>query len=147
LGRLSLPQNGRIYLDANAIIYSVEKIEPFWELLRPLWLTAQRGEAVLFGSELLLLETLVKPFQIGDDELTDTFRNLLYSQEMNLLPITRDIIEDAARIRAKMGLKTPDAIHAATALITGCDLFLTNDSGFKRVRGLPTMILAEVVAK
>ena len=34
---------------------------------------------------------------------------------MRLLPITQSILREAARLRATIKLKTPDAIHAATA--------------------------------
>ena len=33
-------------------------------------------------------------------------------------------------IRAVTGLKTSDALHAATALSAGCTLFVTNDTDF-----------------
>ncbi len=36
--------------------------------------------------------------------------------EMDLIPATLAIREDAARIRAATGLKTSDALHAVTAL-------------------------------
>ena len=42
-------------------------------------------------------------------------------------------------------LKTPDAIHAATALLAGCALFVTNDRGFKRVPGLRLAVLDDVL--
>jgi len=29
MGRLILPENGPVYLDANCFIYSVERIEPY----------------------------------------------------------------------------------------------------------------------
>jgi predicted nucleic acid-binding protein len=44
---------------------------------------------------------------------------------MRLLPITRPILLEAARLRAATKLKTPDAIHAATAMDAGCALFVT----------------------
>jgi predicted nucleic acid-binding protein len=53
--------------------------------------------------------------------------------------------ESAAHLRA-LGLRTPDALHAATALASGCILFLTNDPVFKRVTGLSVVVLSEVVA-
>ncbi|MBC7527815.1 MAG: PIN domain-containing protein, partial [Chthonomonadaceae bacterium] len=64
-----------------------------------------------------------------------------------LLPITKDVLREAARLRATIsGLKTPDAIHAATALLNQCRLFITNDRGFLRVPGLNTAILDDVLA-
>jgi len=44
-------------------------------------------------------------------------------------------------------LKTPDAIHAATALSVGCSLFLTNDPQFKEIENLNTVVLSEEVVK
>lgn len=147
MGSLILPAAGTVYIDANTAIYSVEKIEPYWTLLQPMWVAAQAGYFLIVSSELLFFETLVKPFQRGDAILQASFRNLLlHSREMQLQPITLPILEAAARLRATTGLKTPDAIHAATALAAHNTLFLTNDSDFRRVPGLPVTLLSEVVS-
>ena len=55
---------------------------------------------------------------------------------MRLLPITQSILREAAGC-ATTKLKTPDALHAATAQQAGCVLFVTNDAGFRGVAGLP----------
>ena len=39
----------------------------------------------------------------------------------------------AAALRARHGLRTPDAIHCATAIHAGCDAFLTNDAKLLRL--------------
>jgi hypothetical protein len=102
MGRLKLPQQGRIALDASIIIYSVEKVQPYFDLLSELWQGARQGRYLLFGSELLLLETLVKPIQRGDYVLETAFRQLLTnSRELSLLPITRAVLENASRMRAQ----------------------------------------------
>jgi predicted nucleic acid-binding protein len=38
----------------------------------------------------------------------------------------------AAELRAASGVKTPDALHLATALHHGCDEFWTNDDRLAR---------------
>ena len=73
------------------------------------------------------------------------FRSIFVAAEMELIPATLAIWEDAARIRATTGLKTPDALHAASALQAGCALFLTNDSDYRRVQGLPITVLDDLV--
>ena len=147
MGTLTLPAAGFVYIDANAAIYSVEKIEPYWTLLQPLWVAAQAGNFMIISSELLFFETLVKPIQRGDTILQASFRNLLlHSREIQLQPITLPLLEAAARLRATTGLKTPDAIHGATALAANITLFLTNDSDFRRVAGLPVTLLSEAIA-
>ena len=55
------------------------------------------------------------------------------------------MFEDAARLRADTGLAIPDALHAATALRAGCALFITNDADFRRIKGLPTVVLDDLV--
>jgi predicted nucleic acid-binding protein len=50
------------------------------------------------------------------------------------------------RLRAAIpSLRTPDALHAATSRLRGCAQFLTNDDGFRKVPGLPVIILREVL--
>jgi predicted nucleic acid-binding protein len=143
---LTLPKSGSVYVDANSVIYSVEKIEPYCTLLNPMWRAAQAGDFIIVSSELLLLETLVKPLREADAVLEATFRALLLtSNELQLIPITASLLEDAARLRALVGLKTPDAIHAATALAIGCALFITNDRELCRVPGLPVAVLDDIV--
>lgn len=146
MGQLALPTSGLVYLDASPIIYSVEKISPYQEIMHPLWAAAQSGSFGLLGSELLLLEILVKPLQNQDRILEATFRQLLTaSRELQLVPITASVLERATQLRATVGVKTPDAIHAATALIYGCTLFVTNDPGFRRIAGLKIAVLQDLI--
>jgi len=101
----------------------------------------------IIGSELTLLETLVMPLRIADPLLVADYERLWQQPNTQLLPITQDVLREAARLRAQItGLKTPDALHAATAILHGCALFVTNDNGFKRVPNLPLAILDEVLA-
>jgi predicted nucleic acid-binding protein len=142
VGELALPTAGMVYLDAAAVIYSVEQIAPYDGLLAPLWQAASAAQFVVVSSELTLLEVLVKPVREGKQQLVQRYRTLLTAtSEVHLAPIDRAILDEATRIRASHALKTPDAIHAATALRLGCALFVTNDPAFRRVPGLPVTVL------
>ena len=141
MGALTLPDDGPIYLDANGFIYSVERVEPYRTLLAPMWRQAQAGVFNIVSSELALLETLVKPLREGNTVLEALFRRLFDANEVSLIPATRALWEEAARLRAVTGLRTPDALHAATALRARCTLFVTNDGAFRRVTGLPVVVL------
>ena len=145
MGSLTLPTGGSVYIDANAIIYSVERIEPYRELLAPMWQEAGAGRFALASSELVVLETLIKPLREGNARLEMLFRSIFAAAEMDLIPATLAIWEDAARIRAATGLKTSDALHAATALQAQCTLFVTNDGDFRRVQGLPIVVLDDLI--
>jgi predicted nucleic acid-binding protein len=65
--------------------------------------------------------------------------------EMQLIPIDRSILRQAANLRATTNPKTPDAIHAATAISVNCDLFITNDKGFRNLSNLSVIILSEIL--
>lgn len=145
MGRLSLPSAGTVYVDANTVIYAVEKIEPFASFLDPLWSAVGSGQLSIITSELTWLETLTKPLKDGNLALEQLFRAFLTSREVTLKPATLATWEQAARLRA-LGLKTPDALHAATGLADGCALFLTNDRAFQRVTALPVTVLNDAMA-
>ncbi len=146
MGALTLPSAGSVYLDTSGFIYSVERVEPHRTLLEPMWRLAGAGQFTVVSSELTLLETLVKPLRENDAVLENLFRTLLQAGEVRLIPTTRAIWERAASLRAATGLKTPDALHAATALAEKSDLFITNDGDFRRVQDLPVVVLADLTA-
>ena len=145
MGPLTLPSHGAIYLDTSAIIYSVERNEPYFTLLAPAWQQAEVGQFVVVCSELVMAETLVRPIREGNADLEAAFRAVFAAPEVSLIPATRQLWEDTARLRAESGLKTPDALHAATALRAGCALFITNDTDFRRVHELPIVVLDDLI--
>jgi predicted nucleic acid-binding protein len=144
MGSLTLPASGTVYVDTMAVIYTVERFPDYWPLLEPLWLTAQSGAFEIITSELTLMEVLVKPLKTGDAALAMAFENALVSTQVHLLPITQAILRSAAQMRATTKLRTPDAIHAASAAQAGCSLFVTNDRVFRSVAGLPAVILDDL---
>ncbi len=145
MGALILPASGVVYLDANPIIYTVEKHPIYGPLLQPLWQAAQARTIEVLSSDLLLMEVLVGPLKSGNTTLEQIYENALQGPDMHLLPITQSILREAARLRVRTKLKTPDALHAATALLANCVLFVTNDTGFRSVPGLPLVILKDLL--
>lgn len=146
MGQLNIPDSSTVYIDTSVIIYSVEKVPNYDLLLETLWQKLQANEVRVFSSELTLLETLVLPLRSANVKLVNDYEQLLLSSNMQLVPIDLAVLREAARLRATTNLKTPDAIHAATALSEGCTIFLTNDSQFRTVPGLSTIVLREILA-
>jgi predicted nucleic acid-binding protein len=145
MGALSLPASGLVYLDANPLIYTVEKHPVYGPLLQPLWRAAQARTLEVITSELTLMETLVGPLKNSDTALERAYERALLGTDVRLLPITQAILREAAQLRATTKLKTPDALHAATAQQAGCALFITNDTDFRGVANLPLVILDDLL--
>jgi predicted nucleic acid-binding protein len=145
VGALTLPSTGSIYADVQILIYSVEKHPDYAPLLRPLWQAVQNEHLEVVSSELTLMEALIGPLKHGDTALASDYERL-FQIGVRLLPITQPILRQAAHLRAAIpGLRTPDALHAATAMLTNCALLLTNDNGFRRIPGLSCVILNDVL--
>jgi predicted nucleic acid-binding protein len=137
MGSLEIAPGSLVYLDTVTIIYSVEMLAEFWPRLQPLWKMSASRQLTLCTSELALHETLVGPLKRNNKELADDYAELLSGSDVRMLPITRPVLQLAAQLRADTGVQTPDAIHAATALLAACDVFLSNDADFRRIAKLP----------
>jgi predicted nucleic acid-binding protein len=146
VGSLAVSPNSTIYLDANALIYSVEKKEPYAALLRPVWQASAQGVVRLVSSELLIVEILTGPLKQQNVPLVQAYEQLFAVGELELKQVSAPVLRRAAEIRASFGLKTPDAIHAATATLEGTATMVTNDAAFRRVPGLNVQLLSEVVS-
>jgi len=62
-----------VYVDSNAVIYAIERIEPYRTLLEPLWQAAHDGGIAIITSELTWLETLTKPIRDQNPQLEALF--------------------------------------------------------------------------
>ena len=144
MGALTLPASGLVYIDTMALIYTVERYPAYLPLLEPLWRTAQTGTIEIVSSELTLMEALVGPLKSCNATLEKAFEQSLFGTQMRLLPITQAVLREAAHLRATTKLRTPDALHAATAQLASCVLFVSNDAGFRSVANLPLVILDDL---
>jgi predicted nucleic acid-binding protein len=146
MGLLEIPEGANVYMDANCLIYQIEKVSPFCELATPLWNLLDTDTVKIVSSELTYLEALTLPVKKGDGSLILRYLTTMRKTKgLSLLPLNTSVLTLAVRMRARHNLKTPDAIHAATALLCHCNLFITNDPIFKRVSGLEVVVLSELM--
>jgi predicted nucleic acid-binding protein len=139
--------NKRIYLDTNIWIYALEGFPAFVEELAALFQSIDQGIFMAVISELTLAEVLVKPMQNKNLAQQNTYQQAITSNpHLQVIPVQRDLLISAAQLRMSANLKLPDAIHAATALISQCSILLTNDAKFQNVSGLQTIILSQAIA-
>ena len=82
------------------------------------------------------------PLTHGDATLAQQYRNtLLSSRGLTSIPVSHNIAEEAARLRAAHNLRTPDSIQMARALLAGAGYFLTNDAKLASVPGPQVLTL------
>ena len=121
----------RVYLDACVIIYLIENVASFSEGAKRF--LARNGDALLCVSPLVRLEVIVKPLRESASALVSDYEDFLAAQHW--LAIDDPVFDRALQLRARHGLKTPDALHLATAMHHGCAEFWTNDDRLNTVAG------------
>lgn len=94
-----------------------------------------------------MLEVLVQPYRLPNHNLVNQFYALLSTfPHLEWISMTLEIADLAAQLRADHALKTPDAIQAATAIVSQATGIISNDKTFRRVPLLESFILDDVVA-
>lgn len=135
----------RLYLDTAPLIYYVEANPSYVTKMDAVITTIENNPIDATSSVITLVEILSRPLQLEDHRLVQEYRDiLLNSGDFRLVPVTIQIASIAADLRARYNLRTPDALHMATALHTGCDMFLTNDVALKRVTEITVLALDEL---
>jgi len=133
-----------LFLDACAIIYWVEAVEPHYSNLLALIEDPKQVEldADLVVSRLSFLECRVKPLREKNKKILARYDNFFVNAGLEVIEVTAEIMDKATHLRANHRLRTPDAIQAACALsLRGKTRFLTRDHGFNRVLGLDFLMI------
>ena len=81
-----------------------------------------------------IAEVLTGPLRAGDEAVAR--RNRANLEGWPVVGLNVDIAESAARLRASLRLKLPDAIRAASALASNAAAIVTYDRDFSRVHSL-----------
>jgi predicted nucleic acid-binding protein len=133
------------FFDASALIYLTEGREPFAAKIRKSLQTLSDrfpgvGTAV---SRLSWLECRVGPMKSNDLNTLGRYDAFFARSDIIWIELNREVVELATAIRARHGLRTPDALQAASCLQLGSEhILLTGDTSFSRVDGLNVAMLA-----
>ena len=135
-------------LDTMIFVYHFEDHPVFAPLTEPLFEAIDRGELLAELSVLLAGEVLTGAKKAADNEMLLRYRHI-FSEFPNLTLHDADmrVMEKMSDLRVAYGLKTPDAIHMATALLNGAQAFVTNDAGLKRVNELDVLVLEDYIER
>ncbi|MBI1282419.1 MAG: PIN domain-containing protein [Anaerolineaceae bacterium] len=132
-------------VETAPFIYYTESRPIYFDKVSAIFPRMSQGQFEILCSVITLSETLNKPIEANDQMLISAYNSLFDdTYGLTLVSVNKNIARKAAELRAKYGLKTPDAIHMATALETHCQAFLTNDMGLKRVTEIQVLVLDEL---
>ena len=130
-----------VYLDSCLVIYFIEEHPRFGSAISQ---AIEANANMRFCiSPLVELECLVMPLRQCNQALIDRYE--MFFQDYVRLEINADTYRSAAELRARHGLKTPDALHLATAQSHSCTGFWTNDERLHTIAGrLAVNVLAQI---
>jgi predicted nucleic acid-binding protein len=129
-----LPDGALLLMDSAPIVYFLEAHPTLAKVFKPLFERHAAGELHFAVTTVSIAEVLTGPLQSGNEALAERFRTILESWQV--VDLTADIAERAARLRASLRLKLPDAVQAASAIAINADALVTHDRDFSRVRSL-----------
>ncbi|MGH8291354.1 MAG: type II toxin-antitoxin system VapC family toxin [Steroidobacteraceae bacterium] len=134
----------RVLIDTCVWIYHFEEHPQLGAAADRVIETLEEGKLRGVASELTLLELTVQPLRLGRQDAADDYELLLdHFPHFELVPISREVLLNAALLRAHHGLRTPDAIQIATGLIAGATLAITNDKAWRSVTSIETLLLPD----
>ncbi len=129
-----IPSGSTILLDTVTLIYFLEEHSRYGMFAERCLRRIESGELRGVLSSLVFAELLVPLYRTGDVAAANGLVSRLSGfANLSIHELDAATSATAARLRAKHGLRTPDAIHAATALSVGADGVLTNDQQFQRL--------------
>ncbi|MBQ9239150.1 MAG: type II toxin-antitoxin system VapC family toxin [Treponema sp.] len=135
----------KIFIDTAPFIYLLEDNNRYSDKIRAMVSEYYMTGALFSTSMLTFTEYCVVPYRQNNIEKIKSFEMFLTDADIFIVPLTKEIANFAAQLRAKyFGLKSMDALQLASAIQNKCDIFLTNDKQLKQVTEIECMLVGEL---
>lgn len=133
----------KIFLDTAPIVYYLENNEIYCPRMKKFW--KMYGDCDYITSAVTITEYLTYPYQHNNLNMINAFYAFVDGMDIEIKSIDIAIAEKAAQIRAEYrGFKSMDALQLASACLSGCDLFLTNDKQLRQFKELKCITVEEL---
>jgi len=111
-----------LYIETAPLIYFVEANPDYVDRMDAVFAAVIKQSIDVTTSVITLTEVLSHPMKQGDTKLVQEYQNiLLHSKEVSVAQVTASMAETAADLRSRYNLRTPDALHVATAIKSRCE--------------------------
>ncbi len=135
----------RVFVDTAPIIYYLENHPQYKDSIIGFFTKCIEENIQVVTSAITIEEYLVFPYSSGKMEFADNFKRFLEYMNVEVVDINSAIAEQGANIRGKYKkFKAMDALQIATAIISGCDMFFTNDKQLRQEKELPCMTMEDI---
>ena len=123
----------RVLFDSSVLIALHTRDDATHELARHLFDRVERDDDPLAAllSAVTAAEVMIRPLRAGPAEARRMHLFLTDFPHLTIVPADLPVALRAARIRADHGLKLPDALVAASALVSGAEAVVTNDEQWR----------------
>jgi predicted nucleic acid-binding protein len=99
------------------------------------------------ASVLSLAEVLVRPLSLEDGAAAADYRYWMENfPNLSLASVDVETVVGAAGLRARYGLRLPDALQLASCLEADVDAFITNDKSLLRVEKPRVLLISDLAA-
>ena len=144
--RRSIEKHRVVGVDTAPLIYFIEDVTPYADLLHPVFDRLERHALAAVTSTITLAEILTKPLADKNFTLVDEIKFTLKTfSTLSMVAIDEKLAEVAALVRARHAIRLPDALQVAAAIQGEATLFITNDKRLKNVNGIEVLVLSEYI--
>jgi predicted nucleic acid-binding protein len=129
-------------VDTAPFIYLWERHPRYFSLSETLFQHLKQPDTQGVTSVITLIEACVLPQRQDRMDLVQAYeRALLYSQQMRTLPIDVEMARHAVRLRARYGIRVPDARQISAAIQAEATAFVTDDRRLGQVGEIHVIVL------
>lgn len=137
--------SNKIFIDTAPFIYYLEKNPYYFDIARKFFDKCREEEIDMVTSAVTVEEYCVYPYRTQQLEYIENFEEFLNNLNIDIINIDSSIAKQASRIRAQFkDFKSLDALQIAAGIVSGCDLFLTNDKQLCQERDIKCLTLDEL---
>lgn len=135
----------RVFVDTAPIIYYLENSSLYMDFIKKFFAKCIEEDIQVVTSAITVEEYLVFPYSSGQMELVDNFKRFIEYMNIEVVDIDSVIAEQGVKIRGRYkNFKAMDALQIATAVVSGCDMFFTNDKQLRQEKELPCMTMDDL---
>lgn len=132
--------------DSCFFIYQFQNHPKYTSLCAAITDLLEKGEIEGTTSSIAISEILVRPLKLNLTEVVFLLDQTLQEiPHLTIVPVDYPVAKIAAQVRARYGLRLPDALHVASAFFSGAKIFITNDQRLKSIKTPKVLCLSDYI--